>query len=127
MDAFSCQDSHTPAARSPRQSGFPFSPAYLPPNRAAVPAGDVPRPEPCLIALAAPATARGCVYADFEAPVPRIDLPECPEGLAGVPAICRVTVANDALHAHVFAAEDEQRVVAVHGFHGDIPGLNLGR
>ncbi|MGY6632621.1 MAG: hypothetical protein ACXIU8_02640 [Alkalilacustris sp.] len=77
--------------------------------------------------LALPAAATDYVYADFEASVPHIDLPECPERLATEPAICRVTVANDALHVHVFAADGDQRFLGVHSYYEDAFELVLAR
>ena len=71
------------------------------------------------LALAAPAVADGYVYADFEASVPHIDLPACPEGMADVAAICRVTINNDALHIHVFAEDGDQPFLGVHSFYED--------
>ena len=88
------------------------------PFRAALAAG---------LMLGGPALADGYAYADFEASVPHIDLPACPEGMADVPAICRVTINNDALHIHVFADAEDRPFLAVHSFHGDEFTLDLRR
>lgn len=77
--------------------------------------------------LAAPALAEGYLYSDFEASVPHIDLPACPEALTEVAAICRVTINHDALHIHVFAEEGDQPFLGVHSFYGDEFALMLDR
>ncbi|MBK5926904.1 hypothetical protein [Rhodobaculum claviforme] len=77
--------------------------------------------------LATPALAEGYLYSDFEASVPHIDLPECPEGMADRAAICRVTINNDALHIHVFAEDGDQPFIAVHTFYEDGFALTLDR
>lgn len=76
-----------------------------------------------LLATAAPALSEGYVYADFEASVPHIDLPECPEGLAAEPAFCRVTLNNHAVHVHVFAEAGEQPFLGVHSYYEEEFGL----
>ena len=77
--------------------------------------------------LAAPVLADGSVHADFEASVPHIDLPACPEGLADRPALCRVTINNDALHIHVFAEDGDRPFLGVHSFFEDEFALELRR
>jgi hypothetical protein len=54
------------------------------------------------------------LYRDFEAAVVHIDLDECPDGLAEVEAICRITMNDDALHIFVFETEGDRPFLSVH-------------
>ena len=59
-------------------------------------------------------------YQDFEASVPHIDLPVCPEPLAAPGRFCRMTTHADQLNVFAFSEDGDQPLVAFKSWSADL-------